>query len=100
MNLSLQRINLCDRDLLCEDLGNPILPWIVNSFSKRDLLSEIVDGERTIRQKDPSPPDFLLGDSACSHIYFTSVFEFDPGIGNIRVRSENGNAHGIDFSHL
>src|SRR4030042_7155261 len=100
VNLSLQRVDLCDRNLFGHHLDNVIFFWRVNPFSERGLLSEIINGEGTILQKDSSPPGLLLGDSAYRQICFTSIFKLNPGISDIRVRSEDWNAHGMDLPHL
>ena len=95
MNLGLQGVDLRNRNLFCDDLGNPV-PWIAPSSRKKPFEQ----GSRwrgPIWEKDPRFPGLLLGDSACRQICATSIFELDPGIGNIRVRRENGNAYGIDL---
>jgi hypothetical protein len=65
MNLSLQRVDLCNRDLLCDDLGSLALHLTMNPFGERGLLTEIIDGKRAGGLKDSSLPDLLLGDTAC-----------------------------------
>ena len=85
MNLGLQKIDLLDRNLFRDHFRNLFLSERDRLFRKEDFLRKVVDGKDSVRLKDPGFPNLLLGNSACGQIRCTSIFEFNAGIGNVRV---------------